>query len=82
MVYRRHTNFSIEEIQQNSVKDNTKNGVLFASVETPVMAIGVKYEYVEYVKRYGPPSTGGFDPVKLQNIRAELGITNDPSVTL
>ena len=34
--------------------------------------ISVKYEYIIYLKRYGPPVNGIFDPVYLSLIRAEL----------
>ena len=53
------------------------SGVLFASIDTPTMTLGVKYEYVEYIKRYGPPKKGKFDEEKLEEIRIELGITAD-----
>ncbi len=49
-------------------------GFLFASIDTPTMAIGVKYEYIEYIKRYGPPHRGKFDQEKLRHIRRELNI--------
>jgi hypothetical protein len=49
-------------------------GFLFASITAPKMILGVAYEYVEYVTRYGPPVNGKFDPVKLEQIRIELGI--------
>jgi len=48
--------------------------VVFATVELPVMRLGVKYEYIEYIKRYGPPENGTFDPAKLELLRAELNI--------
>lgn len=49
-------------------------GILLAAVDTPVMTIGVKYEYIEYIKRYGPPPKGKFDETILQELRIELGI--------
>lgn len=51
-------------------------GVLLASIDTPTMAISVKYEYIEYIKRYGPPEDGIFDEAKLDILRQELGISN------
>ena len=51
-------------------------GFLIASIETPSMMLGVKYEYVEYIRRYGPPDKGKFDSVLLQKLRTELGIEN------
>ncbi len=49
-------------------------GFVFASITAPKMILGVAYEYVEYITRYGPPPKGKFDPVKLEQIRIELGI--------
>jgi hypothetical protein len=34
--------------------------------------VSVKYEYIIYLKRYGPPVNGIFDPIYLSLIRAEL----------
>lgn len=51
-------------------------GVLMASIEAPNMALSIKYEYIEYIKRYGPPDDGVFDEAKLVILREELGITN------
>jgi|LauGreDrversion4_2_1035121.scaffolds.fasta_scaffold565176_2 hypothetical protein len=56
-------------------------GFLFASIETPQMVLGVKYEFVEYIKRYGPPVNGKFDAQKLEDIRIELGISAAPTIT-
>jgi hypothetical protein len=53
-----------------------QKGFLLASIETPQMVLGVKYEYVEYIKRYGPPVKGKFDEALLEGLRIELGITN------
>ena len=50
-------------------------GVYFASIDTPNMVISVPREYTEYIKRYGPPPKGKFEPIKLEIIRAQLGIT-------
>lgn len=63
--------------------DNLKNqacqtipgAIVFASVEIPSMKLGVKYEYVEYITRYGPPDDGIFDPLKLEQLRKELNIS-------
>lgn len=48
--------------------------VVLATVELPKMSIGVKYEYIEYIKRFGPPIDGIFNPERLELIRQELGI--------
>jgi hypothetical protein len=49
-------------------------GFTLVQIDTPVMKLGVKYEYVEYIKRYGPPCDGIFDRIKLEQLRVELGI--------
>ena len=59
----------------NKVCEPASKGFLLASIETPQMVLGVSIEYVEYVKRHGPPVNGKFDQAKLADIRAELGIT-------
>jgi hypothetical protein len=65
----------IKEISEKCVVP--QKGFLLASIETPQMVLGVKYEYVEYVKRYGPPLKGKFDEELLKEIRIELGISNN-----
>lgn len=64
----------MDELSKKVCAPQTK-GVFFASIDTPVMSLGVKYEYVEYIKRYGPPQRGQFDETLLAQIRVELGIT-------
>jgi hypothetical protein len=54
-----------------------QKGFLLASIDTPKMNLGIKYEYIEYIKRYGPPVKGKFDETLLQGLRIELGISND-----
>lgn len=49
-------------------------GIFFAKIDAPKQAVGVKMEYLEYIKRYGPPTDGIFDPVKLEALRVELGL--------
>ena len=49
-------------------------GIYIAKIDTPVMVIGVKYEYVLYIQRYGPPENGLFDEAILTELRAELGV--------
>lgn len=51
-------------------------GFILASVNAPKMTLGVKYEYIIYIQRYGPPSTGIFDEEILIQLRTELGIDN------
>ena len=34
--------------------------------------VTTKYEYVFYIRRYGPPTNGIFDPIYLDLIRAEI----------
>ena len=61
---------------KNKTCQTVPGAVVFAAVDVPKMTIGVKYEYIEYITRYGPPNNGIFDPVKLDIIRSELGISN------
>lgn len=65
----------IRELQNKPCPAQPK-GFLFASIETPRMLLGVKYEYVEYIKRYGPPEKGKFKEELLQQLRIELGISS------
>ena len=51
-------------------------GFIIASVDVPKMTLGVKYEYVVYIQRYGPPSDGIFDEAILVKLRTELGISS------
>lgn len=71
-------NKRIDDIKKNCSK-TTERGFLLASIETPVMQLGVKYEYLEYIKRFGPPVDGKFDEAKLEQLRIEFGI--DKSAT-
>jgi hypothetical protein len=34
--------------------------------------VDTKYEYLFYIRRYGPPTNGIFDPIYLDLIRAEI----------
>jgi len=63
----------IEDLS-NKVCQPESKGILMASIDTPSMMLGVKYEYVEYVRRHGPPINGKFDPILLEEIRDNLGI--------
>jgi hypothetical protein len=65
----------IEEIKRDCNKPAPGGrGFIFASIDTPVMSIAVSQEYIEYIKRYGPPPNGKFVPLKLHLLRIELGI--------
>jgi hypothetical protein len=66
-------NKRIEDIRKNAVC-YTGGGVLFASIDVPTMNLEVKYEYIEYIKRYGPPLDGIFDESKLALLRNELAL--------
>ena len=67
-------NNKIEDMKKNLCTKG-ESGVLLASIEAPVMTIAIKYEYIEYIRRHGPPDEGKFDEDKLTKIRKELGIT-------
>jgi hypothetical protein len=72
----------IEEIQKNCHNSGSGKGVYFASVEVVPMTVGIKYEYIEYIKIYGPPTDGVFDETKLQQLRVKLGIDTKSSTAL
>jgi len=65
----------IEDLSNKVCLPESK-GFLIASIETPSMMLGVNYEFVEYIKQYGPPQKGKFDPILLEKIRKELGIVS------
>lgn len=69
-------NKRIEKIQ-SEVKCSSGGGVLLASIEAPVMMLAIKVEYMEYVRRYGPPDGGKFDQEKINIIKNDLGITDN-----
>ena len=73
----------IDDIKKNCGNSHgAGKGFLLASIDAPQMTLGVKYEYIEYIKRYGPPTDGKFDETKLQLLREELGMVTDPSLSL
>lgn len=74
-------NKRIEDIK-NNCGGSRSNGVFLASIEAPVMNLGVKYEYIEYIKRFGPPTDGKFDEEKLKQLRIELGIDTNSATSL
>ncbi len=49
-------------------------GPVLASVVAKTIPVGVKYEYVMYIKEYGPPVNGKFDENLLEGLRRQLGI--------
>jgi hypothetical protein len=51
------------------------SGFFLVKISTKSGTLGVKLEYVEYIKRYGPPTDGIFDETLLQQLRDELGIS-------
>ena len=53
-------------------------GAMLAEIETPQMVLGVGQEYLEYIKRHGPPHEGIFEKHLLNMIRAQLGIVVFP----
>lgn len=66
----------IEDIRKNCQSTNPAfKGFILAEITLTRDTVGVKVEYVEYIKRYGPPPDGVFDPVILQQLRDELGIS-------
>lgn len=53
-------------------------GAIFASITAPKLTLGVKYEYIEYINRYGPPADGKFDAGLLATIRQEMIVGGGP----
>jgi hypothetical protein len=62
-----------QECKENAKPTEVK-GFFLASIDAPTSLIGVKYEYLEYINRYGPPKDGIFDEILLAKLRSELGI--------
>jgi hypothetical protein len=62
---------------ENRVCDGPTGTILFAKVDIPKQTVGIKREYIEYIKRYGSPDDGIFDPVKLELLRVEFGIIDN-----
>ena len=75
-------NKRINDIKQNCGSGSRQSGFMLASIEAPVMTVGVKYEYIEYIKRFGPPTEGKFDETKLKQLRTELGIDTNSATSL
>jgi len=66
----------MEDLRKRVCEPQNGRGFLFASIEAPSMVVGVRQEYVEYIKRYGPPVKGKFDEGLLNILRQELGISS------
>lgn len=64
---------------KNAITTRAK-GFILAEVEVKTAPLNVKYEYVEYIKRYGPPTNGIFEEEKLILLRKELGISTATSL--
>lgn len=62
-----------EELKKNACGQKAR-GAILAEVDAPKMTLGVKTEYIEYIRRFGPPDNGVFDECKLEDLRKELGI--------
>jgi hypothetical protein len=60
-----------EDLQANCQKPSNYRGLTLVSIEVKGSAT-IKYEYIIYLQRYGPPTNGQFDPIYLDLIRAEL----------
>jgi hypothetical protein len=50
---------------------STFRGIRLAEVDA-TQVVQIRYEYLFYIRRYGPPTNGIFDPVYLDLIRAEI----------
>lgn len=51
-----------------------QRGIIFAEIDTSV-GVSIKYEYVIYIEKYGPPIDGIFDETLLAQIRAEMAVS-------
>jgi len=60
---------------KNKIPQPGGRGFFLAKITTTSGAMGIKQEYMEYIKRYGPPLNGKFDETLLQKLRDELGIS-------
>jgi hypothetical protein len=63
-----------EELKKQACNGTKARGAILAEIDAPVMTLGVKMEYIEYIRRFGPPDNGVFEPCKLEDLRKELGI--------
>lgn len=63
-----------DECHEAAQPKYAEDGYVIVETEIPSQMVGVKLEYVEYIRRYGPPTNGIFDQSKLAMIRSELGI--------
>ena len=68
-------NTKIEYLKNNSGIIQSR-GIVMAEIQVSKMVLGVKAEYLEYIRRYGPPVDGIFEPNRLDLIRSQLGISN------
>lgn len=66
----------IAELTRPPEANNGEGGVYLAKIDTPVMMLGIRYEYVLYIQKYGPPDNGIFDEAILDTLRTELGISS------
>jgi hypothetical protein len=64
----------IEDLMNKTCLPPTYNSFYLVEIDTPSLALGVRQEYLEYVKRYGPPCDGIFEEDKLNILRKELNI--------
>jgi hypothetical protein len=60
--------------------NNQANSKLFPDSVVQVRKAIIKPEYGEYIKRYGYPANGAFNPDKLSEIMIELGIVTNVSL--
>lgn len=60
------------ENYENLAKKQPARGAIFAEIEVADVNLQIKYEYVIYIERHGPPIDGIFDETLLAQIRAEM----------
>jgi hypothetical protein len=59
------------DLEANCQKPSTYRGLTLVTIDVKGDAT-IRYEYLVYLQRYGPPINGIFDPIYLDLIRAEL----------
>ena len=57
---------------ENIATHSCSRGVVFAEIDAPPIILKVKYEYILYIQRYGPPLDGVFNETYLAELRKEL----------
>lgn len=60
------------ETYESLAKKQPARGAVFAEIEVADVKLEIKYEYVIYIEKHGPPINGIFDEALLAQIRVEM----------